>query len=353
MNIEMMEFKGIYHKVRSTEDLNVQLEDNVVQLSTMKSSRFYAVFEDKIVHWERALSLVSEVVEMLLGVQRKWMYLESIFMTSEDIRKQLPLEAGLFDNVNQTYKLIAADIFENCNAIHATHVDGRLDELTSMDEKLDKIQKSLDQYLETKRQYFPRFYFLSNDDLLEILGQQKDPEQVQKHISKCFVGVNKMQLIQPGVAGNKTIEAYGLEASDKESIPLVHKCRRRWAGGKWLLLLRRPCFLPSRSRCRGRMVHTGEEKDKWIHDWPGQLLITQGKVVFTADCRKALESIVKGNKKALKQVKKRQVSYIGRLSDMVRASCPRWIGKSLWLSSPWKFTQRCRGEDGQGWSKPT
>ena len=47
--------------------------------------------------------------------------------------------------------------------------------LNEMNNKLDVIQRSLDMYLETKRQHFPRFYFISNDDLLEILGQSKNP----------------------------------------------------------------------------------------------------------------------------------------------------------------------------------
>ncbi len=61
---------------RSSEDVFTALEDNQVKLSTMKASRFVRAFEAEVDHWERTLSHILEVVELLLTVQRQWMYLE-------------------------------------------------------------------------------------------------------------------------------------------------------------------------------------------------------------------------------------------------------------------------------------
>ena len=76
----------------------------------------------------------------------------------------------------------------------ANSPSGQLEQLNEMNTKLEEIQKSLDMYLETKRQIFPRFYFLSNDDLLEILGQSKNPEAVQPHLKKCFDNIKSLKM---------------------------------------------------------------------------------------------------------------------------------------------------------------
>lgn len=65
--LDMAEYKSTF-KLRSTEEVFAALEDNMVTLSTMKASRFFAVFEKDITHWEKTLSLVSETIELALQV---------------------------------------------------------------------------------------------------------------------------------------------------------------------------------------------------------------------------------------------------------------------------------------------
>ena len=69
ISLDMVEYKSIF-KMRNTEELYAALEDHAVSLSAMKASRFFPVFEATIMEWEKKLSQVSEVIELILQV---WM----------------------------------------------------------------------------------------------------------------------------------------------------------------------------------------------------------------------------------------------------------------------------------------
>lgn len=73
-----------------------------------------------------------------------------------------------------------------------TEIPGTVSMLPQVSAQLDICQKALSDFLEEKRDRFPRFYFIGDDDLLEILGQSKTPAVIQAHLKKIFSGINKV-----------------------------------------------------------------------------------------------------------------------------------------------------------------
>ena len=72
---------------------------------------------------------------------------------------------------------------KNPKVLDACHAANRLEQLQYVVNGLEKCQKSLNDYLDSKRNAFPRFFFISDDELLSILGSH-DPQCVQEHMIK-------------------------------------------------------------------------------------------------------------------------------------------------------------------------
>ncbi|XP_064181287.1 dynein axonemal heavy chain 2 [Anguilla rostrata] len=310
-----------HHRLRGTEEVFQALEDNQVTLSTMKASRFVRAFEKEVDRWERCLSLVLEVIEMILTVQRQWMYLENIFL-GEDIRKQLPRETTEFDKINSSWKTIMDRLSKDNNALRGTHYPGLLEKLTDMNSRLEEIQKSLDMYLETKRQIFPRFYFLSNDDLLEILGQARNPEAVQPHLKKCFDNIKSLRISKMGISSKS--EANGMFSSDGEFVDFTHTVLLEGPVEAWLCDIEHTMRFTLKDclrNCRMGLRKMTGKRDKWVRDWPGQMLITASQIQWTTDVTKSLMiGKERADKTALKSMKKKQVSMLRRYSEAIRGN---------------------------------
>lgn len=136
-----------------------------------------------------------------LSCQNNWIYFESIF-AAPDIQRQLPNESKMFSQVNRSWINIMQKVEKNSLAISACTDENLLKTLIVNNQLLDQIMLSLEAYLESKRVIFPRFYFLSNDELIEIIAQARNARAVQPFMNKCFDAIWRIQFENDDEDGN-------------------------------------------------------------------------------------------------------------------------------------------------------
>ncbi|KAH8073158.1 dynein light chain binding protein [Aureococcus anophagefferens] len=199
--------------LKGVDEITAILDEHVTTTQAMQFSAFKGPFEERIESWNHKLYIISEVLDAWLNVQRNWMYLQPIF-ESPDINKQLPSEGRKFATVDKNWKQTISSAKSNPIVMDFCDNEKLLERLKDSGTLLDQVQKGLNDYLETKRGVFSRFYFLSNDDLLSILSESKDVMRVQPHFKKCFEAINAVEF-QPDLSITKMI------SPEKEMVPMM------------------------------------------------------------------------------------------------------------------------------------
>jgi dynein heavy chain len=212
-------------------DIITLCEDHSVTVATMMGSRFIHGIRERVEVWEKKINNASDVIDEWYQVQRAWMYLENIF-SAEDIQQQLPAEAAKFKQVDKFWKDLFRKVRQSFKmAMEAFHIPKLLDQLKWANDALDGVQKKLEAYLETKRAAFPRFYFLSNDELLSILSQTRNPQAVQEHLCKCFDSINRVEFDTDPMKKNEILAMCDMI---KERVPFVERVITGPVVEKWL-----------------------------------------------------------------------------------------------------------------------
>ncbi|CDJ69901.1 hypothetical protein ENH_00076170 [Eimeria necatrix] len=343
--IEIARYKNDANRyvLKSNEDLRMLLDDNLLQLQSMLSSRFASTVIEKIRKWEKSLIIIREVFEAWLQVQRKWMYLDGIFTESIDIRLQLPEEAKKFDAINRRFLSIMKQTSENPNVLSALCLENRLGEMKRLAAELDSCQRSLSDYLDAKRIMFPRFYFISDEELLSVLGSSGH-EAVQPLMLKLFDNCKRLQI-------NGSGQVSGMESDEGESYAFYEAVMAEGPAEEWMTAVDEAMktslhgiakkgvfmygckprlhdvfareFLP---KCASSTIEVNSRlnilgaafRNQWVTEQLGMVACVGSCIWWTWRVEDAFERMGKGDKNALREEAAVQRQQVSSLIEVVR-----------------------------------
>lgn len=229
-------------------------------------------------------------------MQRQWVYLEGIFSGSADIKHLLPVESARFQNINSEFLTVMKKVNKSPFVLDVLNITGVQKNLERLADLLTKIQKALGEYLEKERSSFPRFYFVGDEDLLEIIGNSKDIRRVMKHLKKMFAGIATLQLDEAET------RLLGFASKEAEEVPfhspIVLKDYPRI--NDWLAKVESEMrysladLLSQAVTELAQLYRVGADNDRmvplldWVSRYPAQLVVLAVQIAWTDFVEKAI-----------------------------------------------------------------
>ena len=206
------------------------------------------------------------------------------------------------------------------NAVQACNKDPDLiKKLESTQSKLEMCEKSLANYLEQKRRIFPRFYFVSTSDLLDILSNGNDPVKVNFHTDKIIAAIATLDL-EAGATSDDRPSAVGFESSvGVEHITLPKKFKIQGRVEYYMqdiinetVKALRECLKTSNEN------FVKDSTEVWVKREPNQIILTTSLTFFTLKMEETFTQIAAGDSDAMRKMWQFKIDGLTGLIDLVR-----------------------------------
>jgi dynein heavy chain 1, cytosolic len=294
-SLDLVNYQNKCRLIRGWDDLFAKCSENLNSLQAMRHSPYYKEFEEDASSWEDKLNRVHVLFDVWIDVQRQWVYLEGVFTGNAEIKHLLPLESSRFQNINGEFFAVMKKVYKSSFVLDVLNIEGVQKSLERLAELLNKIQKALGEYLERERMSFPRFYFVGDEDLLEIIGNSNDTFRVAKHFKKMFAGLS-------GLLMDEESSITGITSKEGEQVPLKRDISiiRTPKINDWLAALESNMKLTlaellSEAVEQFEPIFLAPDVDRtafsdYLANYPAQIVVLGTQVVWTSAVQASLEA---------------------------------------------------------------
>ncbi|ELR09608.1 Dynein heavy chain, cytoplasmic [Pseudogymnoascus destructans] len=294
-SLDLVAYQNKCKLIRGWDDLFAKCSENLNSLQAMRHSPYYKEFEEEAASWEDKLNRVHVLFDVWIDVQRQWVYLEGVFTGNADIKHLLPVESNRFQNINTEFFSVMKKVYKVPFVLDVLNIPEVQKSLERLADLLNKIQKALGEYLERERVSFPRFYFVGDEDLLEIIGNSNDTLRIAKHFKKMFAGLSGLIMDQDAIISGFTSRE-GEEVRLKKEISLVKTPKIN----DWLALLESSmkstlAELLAEAYTEFHSLFTAEDVDstllnEYIKKFPAQIVVLATQAVWTNAVEASLQA---------------------------------------------------------------
>ncbi|CZT42301.1 dynein heavy chain [Rhynchosporium secalis] len=294
-SLDLVNYQNKCRLIRGWDDLFAKCSENLNSLQAMRHSPYYKEFEEEASSWEDKLNRVHVLFDVWIDVQRQWVYLEGVFTGNADIKHLLPIESSRFQNINSEFFAVMKKVYKQPFVLDVLNISGVQKSLERLAELLNKIQKALGEYLERERVSFPRFYFVGDEDLLEIIGNSNDTLRIAKHFKKMFAGLSGLIMDEDHLISGFTSKE-GEEVRLKKEISLIKTPKIN----DWLALLENSMKLTLAELLAEAVeqfepILNSDEIDQeslsaYISVFPSQIVVLATQAVWTSTVEQSLEA---------------------------------------------------------------
>lgn len=268
------------------DDIQSVLDDHIIKTIGMRGSAFVKPFEPQVKSWYEKIVRVNATIDEWGKVQSQWLYLLPIF-SSKDIVAQMPEEGVMFAEVNSIYRRYMGSVEKDPHVIDIAAGLGVLESFKIATALLDKINDGVNNYLERKRLYFPRFFFLSNDEMLEILSETKNPLKVQPHLKKCFEGINRL-VFDPEFNISTMIS---MEGESVDFIEIISVAAARGSVEKWLVQVEDQMLKAVKTETElSYYDYPNLSRVDWVLSWEGMVVLAVSQIYWAVDVHECLQT---------------------------------------------------------------